>query len=231
MKSTLSTGGRSGQGGQEWTRKERMLGVAGHSALEGREVGGDAVDMEVNKGLLAFFAKGEGAVGGVVHEEIFHKNCRSQGVAEKVEVFLEVGVGVGVVGAEALAGEVGLGSGVEGGGEGIGPGVATGGVGAPAAGGEPAVATAGSVAVDGDEEDVVFAQLAAPLVYAAAALGQGDVRFLRHQERGIQTPGREGVHDAPGDDAVFEVFQQAAVGASLSLGVDAVAVVDEDLHS
>ena len=35
------------------------------------------------------------------------------------------------------------------------------------------------VAVDGDEEDVVFAQLAAPLVHAAAALGQGDVRFLR----------------------------------------------------
>ena len=64
-------------------------------------------------------------------------------MAEEVEVFLEVGVGVGVVGAEALAGEVGLGGGVEGGGEGIGPGVATGGVGAPAAGGEPAVASAG----------------------------------------------------------------------------------------
>ena len=82
-------------------------------------------------------------------------------MAEKVEVGFEVGVGVGVVGAEAVAGEVGLGGGVEGGGEGIGPGVATGGVGAPAAGGEPAVATAGGVAVDGDEEDVVFAQLAA----------------------------------------------------------------------
>lgn len=46
--STLNFGGRSGQGGQEWTRKARMLGGAGHSALEGGEVGGDAVDMEVN---------------------------------------------------------------------------------------------------------------------------------------------------------------------------------------
>ena len=187
--------------------------------------------MEVNKGLLAFFAEEKGAVGGVVHEEVFGEDGRAGGVAEEVEVFLEVGVGVGVVGAEAVAGEVGLGGGVEGGGEGIGPGVATGGVGAPAAGGEPAVASAGGVAVDGDEEDVVFPQLAAPLVHAAAALGQGDVRFLRHQERGVQAPGREGVHDAPGDDAVFEIFQQAAVGRTLAPRLGPVAIVDEDLHS
>ena len=112
-----------------------MLGGAGHSALEGGKVGGDAIDMEVNKGLLAFFAEEEGTVGGVVHEEIFHKDGGAGGVAEEVEVGFLVGVGVGVVGAEALAREVGLGGGVEGGGEGIGPGVATGGVGAPAAGG------------------------------------------------------------------------------------------------
>ena len=187
--------------------------------------------MEVNKGLLAFFAEEEGTVGGVVHKEVFGEDGGAAGMAKEVEVFLEVGVGVGVVGAEALAGEVGLGGGVEGGGEGIGPGVATGGVGAPAAGGEPAVATAGGVAVDGDEEDVVFAQLAAPLVHAAAALGQGDVRFLRHQERGVQAPGLEGGYDATGKEPVLGVFQETAVGAPLALGVDAVAVVDEDLHS
>ena len=167
----------------------------------------------------------------IVHEEVFGKDGGAGGVAEEVEVGFLVGIGVGVVCAEAVAGEVGLGGGVEGGGEGIGPGVATGGVGAPAAGGEPAVATAGGVAVDGDEEDVVFAQLAAPLVHAAAALGQGDVRFLRHQERGVQAPGREGVHDAPGDDAVFEVFQEAAVGRTLAPRLGSVAIIDEDLHS
>lgn len=94
-------------------------------------------------------------------------------MAEDVEVFLEVGVGVGVVGAQAHAGEVEAGGFVEAGGEGVGPGGTTGGVGAPAAGGEPAVATAGGVAVDGDEDDVVFAEEAAPVVDAAAALGQG----------------------------------------------------------
>ena len=208
-----------------------MLGGAGHSALEGGEVGGDAIDMEVNKGLLAIFAEEEVAVDRVVHEEIFHKNCRSQGVAEEVEVFLEVGVGVGVVGAEAVAGEVGLGGVVEGGGEGIGPGVTTGGLGAPVAGEEPAVAPAGGVAVDGDEEDVVFAQLAAPLVHAAAALGQGDVRFLRRQERSVQAPCLKGGDDAAGKEPILGVFQETAVGAPLALGVDAVAVVDEDFHS
>jgi len=208
-----------------------MLGGAGHSALEGGEVGGDAVDMEVNKGLLAFFAEEEGAVGGVVHEEVFGEDGGAGGVAEEVEVGFLVGVAVGVVGAQAHAGEMGLGGVVEGGGEGIGRGGTTGGVGAPAAGGEPAVAVAGGVAVDGDEDDVLAAQLSAPLVYAAAALGQGDVRLLRHQERGVQAPGLKGGDDAPGDDAVFAVFQETAVGASLALGVDTVAVVDEVFHS
>ena len=49
-----------------------MLGLTGHSSLKGGEVGGDVINMEVNKGLLAFGAEEEGAVGGVVHEEIFH---------------------------------------------------------------------------------------------------------------------------------------------------------------
>ena len=181
--------------------------------------------------MLAFFAEEEVTVLVVVHEEVFGEDGGAVGVAEEVEGGFLVGVAVGVVGAEAHAGEVGLGGVVEGGGEGIGTGGAGSGVGAPAAGGEPAVAVAGGVAVDGDEDDVLAAQLSAPLVYAAAALGQGDVRFLGHQEGGVQAAGGEGVHDAPGDDAVFEVFQEGAVGASLSLGVDAVAVVDEDFHS
>ena len=183
-----------------------MLGKAGHSALEGGEVTDDAINMEVNEGLLAFGAQEEVAVLVVVHEEVLGEDGGAGGVAEEVEVGFLVGVGVGVVGAETVAGEVDPGGGVEGGGEGIGPGVATGGVGAPAAGGEPAVATAGGVAVDGDEEDTVYAQLAAPLVHAAAALRQGDVRFLRHQEGGVQAPGREGGDDAAGKKPVLAPF-------------------------
>lgn len=97
-------------------------------------------------------------------------------MAEDVEVFLEVGVGVGVVGAQAHAGEVEAGGFVEAGGEGVGPGGTTGGVGAPAAGGE-------------------------------------------------------GGDNAPGDDAVLAVFQQAAVGRTLAPRLGPVTIVDEDLHS
>ncbi len=42
----------------------------------------DAIDMEVNEGLPAFFAEEEGAVGGVVHEEVFGEDGRAGGVAE-----------------------------------------------------------------------------------------------------------------------------------------------------
>ena len=69
--STVSTGGRSGQGGREWTREGQMLGGAGHLLFEGGEVGGDAGDVEVYDGGLAGFAEEEGAVGVGVHEEVF----------------------------------------------------------------------------------------------------------------------------------------------------------------
>ena len=55
----------------------------------------DAINMEVNEGLLAFFAEEEGAVGGVVHEEVFGEDGRAGGMAEEVEVGFLVGVGIG----------------------------------------------------------------------------------------------------------------------------------------
>ena len=97
-----------------------MLGGAGHSTLEGGEVGGDAIDVKVNEGLLAFGAEKEVAVFVVVHEEVFGEDGGAAGMAEEVEVFLEVGVGVGVVGAEAVAGKVFPGSVVEAGGQFVG---------------------------------------------------------------------------------------------------------------
>ncbi len=74
--------------------------------------------MKIDYCLLTFFAEEEGAVGWVVHEEVFGEDGGAGGMAEEVEVFLEVRVAVGVVGAEALAVEGCLGGLVEAGGEG-----------------------------------------------------------------------------------------------------------------
>ena len=58
----------------------------------------DAINMEVNEGLLAFFAEEESAVGGVVHEEVFGEDGGAGGVAEEVEVGFLVGIGIGIMG-------------------------------------------------------------------------------------------------------------------------------------
>ena len=150
---------------------------------------------------------------------------------EDIEVLFQVGVAVGVVGAEAHTGEMTGGGIVEAGGQAVGPGVATGGVGAPAAGVHPAVAVAGGVDVDGNEDDVVFAEAAVPVVHAAAALLQGDVFLLGDEEFGIMALGGQGRDDAAGNAAGISVFEEAAAGAALAGSFTAVAVIDEDFHS
>lgn len=72
-----------------------MLVDAGHFSLEGREVGGDAIDMEVNEGLLAFGTEEEVAVVVIVHEEVFGKDGGAAGDADTVfvdEAFQDDGV-------------------------------------------------------------------------------------------------------------------------------------------
>ncbi len=60
---------------------EGMFGGAGHFSLDGGEVAGDAVNMKVNKGLLAFFAEEEVAVLVIVHEEVFGEDGGAAGMA------------------------------------------------------------------------------------------------------------------------------------------------------
>ena len=50
-------------------------------SLEGGEVGGDAGDVEVDDGLLAFRGEEEGTVGVGVHEEVFGQDSWGRGMA------------------------------------------------------------------------------------------------------------------------------------------------------
>ena len=124
-----------------------------------------------------------------------------------------------------------LGGVIEAGGEAVGRSVFERGVGAPAGGVIPAVTFASSVAMDGDEDDVLFTEGVAEAVDSVAALEEADVVVFRYQEFGVVALGLEGGNYAAGEKPVFGVFQEASIGAPLSLGVHSVAVVDQDFHS
>ena len=49
--------------------------------------------MEVNEGLLAFGAEEEGAVGGVVHEEVFGEDGGVEGGGEGIGIGIAAGTG------------------------------------------------------------------------------------------------------------------------------------------
>ena len=125
--------------------------------------------MQVDDGALAGVGFEDGEVVWIGVEAVFCEDGGAEGVAEDVEVFFVVGVAVGVVGAEFHLREVFGRRPGELFGEGVGLGLALGGVDAPAGRGCPFFAVAVGVGVDGDEDDVVFAEGLADGVCSAAA--------------------------------------------------------------
>lgn len=99
----------------------------------------------------------------------------------------QVGVSVGVVDAEFVAGEVVSGGFVQAGGQFVGEAVAVVSVAAPAGGVVPFLAVAGGVYVDGDDNSLLdgLANLAGEFVGSAYAFLQGDVFFFGDQELGV----------------------------------------------
>jgi len=111
----------------------------------------------------------EADVVGVVVEEIFGEGGCAEGVLEDVEVAFPVGIAVGVVFPELVAGEPECCGLVEAVGKAVSGGLATGGVAAPAPGGHPLTAVSGGVVVDGDEAYMAIAEFLAPGVDALGA--------------------------------------------------------------
>jgi len=124
-----------------------------------------------------------------------------------------------------------LGGIVEAGGEAVCAGVATGGEAGPAAGIHPAVAFAGGVQVEGEEDDVGGAFCQADVVDTAAAFLEGDVFVFGDDDAGVKAQGGETGLDAPGQGAVVGVLAQPSVGRALPGRADAVAGVEKCNHS
>ena len=117
----------------------------------------------------AFVGLQKEAVIGVVVEEILRQGCTTEGILQDEEVAFPVRISVGVVLPELVPGTPKRSGAVEAIGQMVTGGLATGGVAGPAAGIHPLLAIAGSVGVDGDQADIAFAQLPAPVVHAFGA--------------------------------------------------------------
>lgn len=187
--------------------------------------------MEIDDGLGAFSGLQEGYVVFIILEEILGEDGRAAGVAEDVEVALDIWITIRVISTEPVIREPVFGSLVEGRCEPVCRGLSRGGVAAPSAGFHPFSAVSCRIDVKGDEEHLVFAQFLTECVDPAAALREGDIIQLRNQEPGIQSLGDEALLDLACEETSICIFAEEAVRAPLAGGVLAVAVVEEDCHS
>ena len=87
-----------------------QVGHDGRVGHDGGELAGevfcDAFDVGVDDGLFAGSTLQILQVRMIVHEEVLCEDCGAEGVAEDVEVFFPVRVGVGVVCSDASVWEV-----------------------------------------------------------------------------------------------------------------------------
>ena len=116
----------------------------------------NAVYVEGDDGFLAFVGFQEGQGELAVHEAVLGKDCGGVGVLEEVEGGLEVGIAVGEVGPDLVAGEVLLCCVVQAVGQFVGEAVAVVGVAAPAGGVVPAFAVAGGIHVDAHDDGFLY---------------------------------------------------------------------------
>lgn len=132
------------------------------------------------------------AVRAGIHEEILYDNAWRDGPAEDVEIDLQVGIAIGIVGAEALAGKTKLCGIVQAGSKCIGLGISPCGVSTPAGCIEPFITLTRCIGVDGNEDDIILAQKSANLIDTSASFGQRDIGEFRHEQLSIVTEAGQG---------------------------------------
>lgn len=144
-------------------------------------------------------------------EEILGEGCCTKGVLEDVEVAFPVGITVGIIFPELVPGEPERCGPVETVCQTIAGRLATGGVAGPAAGVHPLLAIAGSVGMDGDQAEILLAQLPAPGVHALGVGPERDVVFFRCDQGGVEAPVLEMFDYCSGDFTRVFVFPEDAV--------------------
>ena len=125
----------------------------------------NSLNVQRNDCPSAFVGFQEEAVVGVVVEEILRQGGTTEGILQDEEVAFPIGISVRVVLPELVTRSPERSSTVEAIGKMVTSRLAAGGVAGPAAGRHPLLAVPGSVGMDGDQADILFAQLPAPGVY------------------------------------------------------------------
>ena len=166
----------------------------------------NAVYVEGDDGFLAFvrFQEGQGELA--VHEAVLGEDCGGVCVLEEVEGGLEVGITIGEVGPDLVAGKMLPGGFVEAVGQFIGEAVTVVGVAAPAGGVVPFLAVAGGIHVDAHDDgflhgvanlagEVVGPAFTVVLVLPEASVGRvfargGTVTLLISRSRSSTSLGR-----------------------------------------
>lgn len=190
----------------------------------------DAFDVKGDYGFLAFYGFQEGKVLGVVVEEILREDSRCIGVLEQVKRCLKVGISVGVVSTDALAGKMFLGCVIKAGGQFVGKRVALAGVGAPAAGFHPLGTVSGCVGVDADDDGALdgVTRAAGQSVGAANSLLQRNVLFLGCEDFDIVATEAKVLGYGVDNDAVELVLPEPSVWGAFAGGVDSVTGIENN---
>lgn len=130
----------------------------------------DSFNVKIDESLRALCGLKEGNILAVIHKEVLGQDSGAAGVANDVEVLLDVGISVGEVGPETHSRQMFFRGFVQACCQGVGLGPASGGEAAPSPSIEPILAFSGGVNVDGDKNHLIVPELPADGIYAAAAL-------------------------------------------------------------
>ena len=122
----------------------------------------------------------------IIHEPAFHQCCRTFRSIQDIEPCFFVRVAIGIVRPDLPTSKITFSCMIQAGRKLIAPGLSRRSVAAPAGGIVPLSIGACSVDMDGDQHDIVFAQLVTQPIHSLHPLLQRDVFEFRHQEFGVE---------------------------------------------
>ena len=190
----------------------------------------NAVNVQSDDSLFPFFRLQEQEAFFTVLETIFREYAGARSLSENREFSLYVRVAVRFVHSQTMTRKPKACLFVHTVGQLVAGGLAAAGVGTPAGGIVPTVAFASGVHVDGNAEDISFAQPVTPTIHAVASGAQANVVLFGHQKFCVVAQVIDVGYDGTGNFPRPGVFPEPAVRRAFPRSVAAVSIVNKNLH-